>query len=309
MPGLVCPIEIGGIVPTTYLSSVAIMLWLVYQCFKSMNWSKNKGLKYLGLALFCTQIAWCTLIAVENLIWAFALDCAVGTEFDAKIGIFVSSLFYAQYCVMIALLFHRLKTVFHGTAYKLSPCTVWTFSTIYVSSIVVGLIQSFIQDWSRASTFSILQFTLLLLMGLLTLSSISFLPFLFVKKLIDVNKRAQQSNENKLLSTITRQTILALISIASFLMLIAVYMIFTSTELFITSIHATFAWILLSLVDIWTNFICIFLSYQASNDYYAKICGCCDTKCKQLCSGMVKSQPIKKSELSTLESRSGDTSV
>ena len=113
----VCHIEHGFIIPILFLTSMIIMLRLLYQYFKSIKSERSKQLKYLGFALFGIQMTYCTFFGIDRIVWAFALDCVEGLVY---VGMTISILLSAQYSVMILLLFYRLKVIFNGTVYPLN---------------------------------------------------------------------------------------------------------------------------------------------------------------------------------------------
>ena len=279
-----------------------------------MKSEQNQTLKNLGFTLFSIQMMQCMVSGSNSLLWAFTSDGSIGIEFEKEnyaillyIGIII---FFAQYSAMIFLLFYRLKVVFDDTAYELSQYTKWAFYIMYTSICGILLAVSFHVLNNLLAGYSIIGTILVSFAALSAIAIIFFLAFLFVTKLIDVNKRcdgqaAQQKDDNKLLSTITKQSILTLISIASLLAYVIIYFLLSSTGLLSTSIHASFIHGLLSLIDTWTNFICILLSYKSFNAYYTKMCGCCDIKCKELCSKFAKPQKNEKIQEEIIESMSG----
>ena len=286
MSDLVCHIEYGVISPPLFLSSTIIMLCFIYKYLKSIKAEKKASLKYLGLTFFCTQLIYSIVIAETNIVWAWVQDCEAGTAFIGTSSVIASALFFGQYLVMILLLFYRLKVVFVGTTYELSRCTIWTFYTMCALAIIFSLSFSFANDWQ--GEYSIVEMITMLGAGLMMFSLILFVSGMFVKKLMDVNKAAvdaQKKDGQNLLSAITKQTILSLTSICSMVVVFSLNFVFNAivTDIFNSTAHADFIAVTFCLIDVWTNFICIFLSYGAFDDYYTKICGCCDTKCKQLC--------------------------
>ena len=292
-----CYAEFGVISPSLHISSMIAMLWLVYQYAKSMKSEQNQTLKHMGFTLFSMQMMYCMVTGSKDFVWAFTSDCVFGIELlkgscVVTIMLFVSRfLYFAQYAVMISLLFYRLKVVFDGTAYELSQCTKWTFYIMCLMSILPGIRASLLLDWS--GRYSLIGTILTVLCIVMALSIIIFLTFLFVTKLIAVNKHCdgtQPNDENKMLSAITKQCILTLTSIASLLLFGTMFLLYYTTGLLVSSIHANFIYALLSLIDVWTNFSCILLTYRSFNEYYTKMCGCWDAKCKQLCSKLVKPQ-------------------
>ena len=314
MSNAVCYAEIGVISPTLHISSMIAMLWLIYQyTCKSMKSEQNKTLKNLGFTLFSIQMMYCMVTGSNSLIWAFTANCSMelGIEFLKKyvavaVMLFISTILYsAQYAVMIFLLFYRLKFVFDGTAYELSLCTKWTFYIMYVLLILLTVSSFSALIYFLSGGQSFIGIILVSFAGLSAILIIFFLTFLFVTKLIDVNKRCDGHRESKLLSTITKQSILTLISIVSLLACVIIFFLLSWTRLLVSSIDAHFVFILYSLIDIWTNFICILVSYHCFNAFYTKMCGCCDIKCKQLCGKLAKPQKHQKIWGENIESSSG----
>ena len=293
MSDLICFVECGVILPTLHLLSMCVMLWLIYKYLKSMKSEEHsKPFKYLGLTLFCTQTMYCLIHGLSYLIWTFTSDCTLGNEFSVMKVATGSILFVAQYWIMILLLFCRLKFTFDGTAYALSKCAIWAFFCMYILMLAFALRSAFVNDWTEEYIFS--GMTLALISILSGFSIISVLGLVFVKKLIDVNRDSGDSSQqatNSLLSTLTKQTILTLTSISSLLVFGAISSVLHERGLVMSSIHANVIYALCSLLDVWNNFICILLSYGAFDDYYMKVCGCCDTKCKQLCGKLAKPRP------------------
>ena len=314
MSNAACLTEFGVISPTLHISSMVAMLWLIYQYAKSMKSEQNQTLKNLGLTLFSMQMMYCMVRGSCGFLWAFTSDCSLGSQkenYDVAILSYVSTiLYFAQYNVMIFLLFYRLKVVFDGTAYRLSQFTKWAFYIMYILSSILAVSVQVVNILMGGH--SPVRTILTSFSGLCGISMIFFLTFLFVTKLITVNNNcdgAQQKAENKLLSTITKQSILALISIASLLVSVIIFFLVSSTRLPASSIHAHFVSKLCLLIDIWTNFICILLSYQSFNTYYAKMCGCCDTKCKELCGKLVKPQKYEVPNVDPISTRTVQTTT
>ena len=284
--------HIFGIITTVVcLSSVIVMLWLTRKYYNSMESEQEKPLKYLGFVLFCIQITFCTVNAANYCVYAVVSNCIRGTEFIGSTV--VGSIYFAQYFVMILLLFYRLKVVFDGTVYELSQCTILVFTIIYFLGLTSTVPLPFLFDYSGTRSPSLLEIILSLLGLTAAVSTISFVTLLFVKKLVEVNKRCddlQPNDENNLLSTITKQTILTFISLASLVLFGILSNVHNATDSVLSSIHGAFMYNLCVLFDVWTNFMGIFLGYASFDDYYMRMCGCCDAKCKQLCHRLAETE-------------------
>ena len=113
------------------------------------------------------------------------------------------------------------------------------------------------------------------------------LVYIFVYKLVMVSRKSETVNKKnqKLVSTITKATLLTMFSIFSTLLNAVVTVIRPSIE--DGSSHIEFMAVLIYTNDVFTNFLSIILGYRYFEDHYLKICGCCDAKCKLLCHNMV----------------------
>ena len=129
----------------------------------------------------------------------------------------------------------------------------------------------------------------------------NFISGLFVYKLFKVYQKfvpVSATNDDGLLSIITKNTLLAVISV-------------TSTIL--NSIIVVFAWNNLQNIPLWyikdvclvlemyTNFCCILLTYKYFNNHYDKFCGCMDRKCKYCCHIVVGKANSKSNAKSGIE--------
>ena len=74
---------------------------------------------------------------------------------------------------------------------------------------------------------------------------------------------------------ITKTTLLSVISIFSTYYWRLQLLIPTSKSIHVNPIVGLF-----TTMDLFTNFWCVILLFKTFNDYYIKICKCCDTKCK-----------------------------
>ena len=187
------------------------------------------------------------------------------------------------------ILFLRLKFVFQGSIFKLSKLTVRIHIIIFIF-IPIGapclfLILSYIQ--------STLIYTILLLIIFVFIIIFSMsLSILFIYKLLNVFKINQKHN-SKLLQTISKSTILAIISLSlTFLtpitMLLCFYAIHHSQnenkngERTLSMEIATSILAVICLFDVFSNYFCILLSYNCFDGLYRKVCGKFDKKCRQI---------------------------
>ena len=91
-----------------------------------------------------------------------------------------------------------------------------------------------------------------------------------------VNKQSNIDG-SELIQVITKTNLLAIISIFATLLHAIGAMLAHSPST--KSVHFEMIANLLFTFDLTTNFWCILLSYRGYNDWYLKICGCCDSLC------------------------------
>eukprot|EP01084_Bolivina_argentea_P104707 187476_1 len=126
------------------------------------------------------------------------------------------------------------------------------------------------------------------------------LVYAFVSKLVQVYKgmdydinirhkgwKRENILNNKLLSTITKSSILAIVSLSATVLslIIIVSGYFSIGHLhneaiceLVSSIHA-----FITLGDVYTNYLCVLVSYNCFHKAYVSICSKCDNKCKICC--------------------------
>jgi len=98
----------------------------------------------------------------------------------------------------------------------------------------------------------------------------------FIFKLFQVYKTVDQHG-TKLMRLITKVSLLCVWSCLPLLGL----SITAPLSSAISSVHWRGTTRIFPVLDVYTNFICIYLSFEYSQDYYSKICGWCDLKCFQ----------------------------
>lgn len=187
------------------------------------------------------------------------------------------------------ILFLRLKYVFEGSIYKLSKLTVRIHIVIFIFIPIIAPCLLLILSYIKSNL--IYTILLLLLFIFIIIFSMS-LSILFIYKLYNVFKINQQHKNSKLLQTISKSTILAIISLSlTFLTPITMLMCFysihhsqsTNNQRSISMEIATSILAVICLFDVFTNYFCILLSYNCFDKLYGKLCGKFDTKCRQFC--------------------------
>ena len=284
-----CLIEFLIVIPIVELFCTVSISWFQYQYIKAKKSVEDKSLYYLGMALFSSQIVYYVLTCFYKMYHMLTSGCSLSNSSHRSLLLgTIYILFSVQNAIMIALMFHRLNIVFKDTLFQLSKCTVVVYITFYVLGCIFGAFWGLILSEMIAPS-AMISTIVLGISTLLVLSICAMLTFLFVYKLIMVNKycttigsdRVNKDEKMKgLIATITKISILTLISIIT--LLIDGFVAFVVQNIS-NSIHIWFAWTMIVIIDVYTNFVCIYLSFQAFDKYYVRIFGCCDAGCKQLC--------------------------
>eukprot|EP01084_Bolivina_argentea_P118908 210918_1 len=206
----------------------------------------------------------------------------------SNIGDRISTATYSlQWYGLTLTLFARIYSVFKGSTYRLSSCTVYTVCSYFVI-MAIPIISGFLPIWTGPDRYAVF-FTMIGLMFLSGLSYVIWITFFFIYKLYKVFKYA--SDDSSLLAVITRNTLLATISILATFIAIFIWTIVVSRGTATAGGYMTprrYIFYFGFLLDTYTNFVCIGLSYKLFTPYYDKLCGSIDQKCRFCCLNCVR---------------------
>eukprot|EP01084_Bolivina_argentea_P088060 158978_1 len=184
--------------------------------------------------------------------------------------------FAIQSYLLLWIFFVRLKKVFKKSPLRLSNISNYTYIGMFSGMIIlcfIGTICIFVQP-------ELMGFIELAFLGLFAMVMLS-LVLLFVYKLIRVYRinSGMDNKDEDLISAITKTTLLTTISIS----ITITNGIFTA--LWDSENNIVFRWFChyIVLVDVFTNFICIIMSYKIYKGYYLVICRFIDSKCRDCC--------------------------
>ena len=195
-------------------------------------------------------------------------------------------LYVAQNSVFVGIFFLRLYTMFQGTSFVLNEGTIVFFIACYIIVLIFGSLAAI--GWSKKEGAFALFASLGIIFYLLLLI---FIIGLFIYKLIKVHKNAAKENivvcdnhdnekNDNLVYVINKTSLLCFISSSTIiwrLISFAVNPIFASSPNASCVYHFIFNVILIA--ELYTNFMCIFLSFKYFNGYYQTLCGCCHSCC------------------------------
>ena len=116
------------------------------------------------------------------------------------------------------------------------------------------------------------------------------LTVLFIYKLCKVYKSVDQNGE-KLMNLITKTSLLFFwTAITFFIGRVMIVALVRNNN----NIHFRFIVLFGIAIDIYANFLCIWLSYRYFGKYYDKLCGCCHLKCYKCCIACTGSKNMKR---------------
>ena len=185
------------------------------------------------------------------------------------------------------MLFYRLKIGFEATMFAISRLTTIIFIVVYILCFILSFLHLVLIRISTSQSTD-LQVLVQGISLILAVFIIFMLSSLFIYKLIAVNKSCKsEESQQKLISSITKMSLLFSVSIIS--LLLSAIFVGVTTSLNLGSSHTHFVNGILVTIDLMTNFMSVFLTFGHFEKYYLKICGCADAKCKSLCKCMFKS--------------------
>ena len=178
---------------------------------------------------------------------------------------------YSQIYCLLYIFFIRFHHVLKPTKFKFSLLTLKIYYSLF---IFIGICAIII--FVSSIFTSILSNTLLYAMAALTMM---FMLILIISIIILFTMKLMKIHRNKfdegVISVVTKIIILTSITLTltfANLVVISLRVLMFSPLTFILSWNV-------SIWDIFTNFLCMVLSYNMFNNYYLKLCGPCDTSC------------------------------
>ena len=256
--------------------------------------AKKKRNKFLLIPTICLLIVTAlTLCGCIPVIWYLHDDTTI---FD-KFNLAALLLHGFQMTLLILILMLRLYSIFKNTAHKLSKCAIYVFIFLHGFGWILFFATFISSFWSD----SLFLFFLNMASLIAYITNIS-LSLAFVYKLIRVNRSTHnaRAGENKMLKTITKNTILAIVAVITSIINVVWFSMY---ETFAdVSVYAYFA----VLLDVYTNYLSIILQFSWFSLIYYQLCGCLDKLCQRLC---VKRKDEGIGEMDSLQNLSAQSSA
>jgi len=286
---------------TIGILAIVASLAIDYGIYKSIenyytaNMKPGKTLFIIGL-LF-TTMSTITLMVFSILILCTILYCHFQTVLFVEFSNWLFSLCYGFQILFLHILWlTRLKIVFRGTLYQLSWLFFWSYLlcllTIYIGTVLLMIFYPLFLE----TRLEIIHSRWFIYGALYALSGafLTMLLVVFVYKLnrlykVTLNNGSSIANDD-LVSIITKNTILATISICCTFVLSMVMILSGINQSIHTPLEVAYS---LFLMDIVSNVACVLLTYNYSDNLYVKLCGCSHLKCATLYQFAIeKSRPL-----------------
>eukprot|EP01083_Nonionella_stella_P084202 233044_1 len=259
------------------VSTVAYVTFRNVVEYKQLSRKKKPLLFAFGLLLNITAFT-CLFV----LFWK-SFSQLVNAQYDSSNPLFFAcNMVFLQHSFLIMVLFVRMYYIFHTTDLELSMATIVLFVVTFMfSSAIFGAILTSKIRVPGTDSWVNCAITLCVFNIIFMIVTTS----LFLSKLSIVFRRSSQAKhsnkkDNALINLITKITLLSLmtmsITFVSCLLLLFRFSIFG--ENVVVSLISD--WVIS--IDIYSNFLCYSLSFKYFHKYYAKLCRCCDFKCRRL---------------------------
>eukprot|EP01084_Bolivina_argentea_P250121 418969_1 len=275
-------IVIGTIILNTVLSIITLIISIISlaKVVKCHNTTKQYS-NPIYYSLFVFYIT-CGIISICRI-----PDIIACNYFPQRSTFHVSTMtimnfgYIYHWIAFLSLLYFRLKYVFKDSVYAVSKCYNCTSQFIIcLLSIIFPLIITIVGI--VFGTASDLGLILGILLFLIAMIFSQILAFTLIYKLYKLNKLASIDNTNdRLVSTMTKYTLLALISMIGTVMYIIILVSGVNK-----SYHSSMKYLVTitsNQLDVFIDTISVSLTLSLYNKYYDKLCIKCDTECKQCC--------------------------
>jgi len=178
-----------------------------------------------------------------------------------------------QFETLILIFFERVQRVFENTPLRLSKCIT---NIHYFGFFIFGIQNVTITIFIFGDIGSGFVKLMLSTIGfIITISLTSSLLIVFVGRLLRVYKSLEFVDNSFAVNAITRLMVLTSISLIMTFLDVLSFVIHAVSEV---KYKRGFTYVIL--LDVFTNFLCVSLSYAAFKNYYTAICSCYDHQCR-----------------------------
>ena len=283
-------ILLNVIAPILYSTGAVLMIPLIIMFIRS----RIKGNLNIQNRLFYTTLIYFIIEFVAYILYAIWVghECHNG-QISLILHTISQFLYTTQMMMLLGIWFYRLYKTYRGVpSLSLQKRTIISFTIFYIVTWLIFqtmsmLVVIFLEPGNIFETFYSLS-SILVVILILTLVS------LYIYKMYRVYQIDIEDGES-LLHVIRKTALLTFISVSATIICFAALSIglyyYVETYLIGALIH---------IYDMYTNALCIFLSYERFDTYYYRLCGFCDNKCIGKCAP-IRNKTVSKNMKNSME--------
>lgn len=239
------------------------------RAYYNRNLQSSKTQFWFTLVLFIFCFLQISVIIVRS------ISICRNIELSVALAATSGSLWTIQLWLLMQVLFLRLYNIFISTSFAVSSKIIKAWIILNILAILLCMFGGTLIR--RNNLYNIAIITMIFGVFLFILMNI-YIVVAFIMKLIQIHKTVEKSvnqeNNAKLLDIATKCTLLCIISI--FTAIIHLIVIGIAEQI---GFHAWIWYFITRCIDVFSNFIAIFLSFNYFKNYYFKYCKCCHSIC------------------------------
>ena len=245
----------------------------------------------LGLAMFVIIFTWFVSEVFHNGIICYEDYQYLSNFFDMANGI----LYTTQNTLLLLILFIRLMQIFQKTEFALSYCVINSFIFLIVIAAIISSLCSIsynlLEQYSPNSPWLTAIIFIWIFPSLVYILSVIWLNGLFIHKMYKVYHMTEIRNNSKrkMEDIISKTTVLCVVSSMSSLLFFISWFLWSAVD----TPDVVFVSEVMMVVDLYTNFLSVLLSFSHFGSYYWKVCGCCDKLGRKYIGGQTQDVPDK----------------
>eukprot|EP01084_Bolivina_argentea_P280170 479096_1 len=288
-----------------FVINTTLIAACIYSIYKFIEMYKVSAMPHASL-LFWMGLFYISLTLIYGILWIILLIVALFScwKFNVFIEAIIGLTWTFNTYTLLVLLFIRVYVVFKGSLFQLSSCITRTVISAFLITLSLVIVLA-IPIWKTDNLWQIRNLFFALIF-LLTIVYCIWITTFFIYKLYQVFKAAELKDDH-LLPTITKNTVLAIFSIAVTFLAIIVWITSPTTQKRRENDFAHYIYYFIFLLNLYVNFITSMLMYGTFKPYYDKLCGCIDSKCKSCCIRMI--QNTSSDERNTVENLNVGSSI
>ena len=253
------------IIPFATLAAASMIppIFVYFRAYIKGTFKTTRFFFYTGASLFI--LIFCTLILMTPGSVHICNDILYTNAFR----LIIPQLFIFQNLILIGWFLYKLEYIFRGSTFAVSKGIITSFAVIYILFCVFFITSGIL--WALHVTHDLMPIA-----GVLTVLLTIILVGTFICKLFKVF----HGNPDPEILILMRKT--------AFLVFISTSFIFSSVILGTLNFNFSSNYLQIGrfiffILDMYSSFWCIFLSFEYFDRYYIKMCGCIESKFFKIC--------------------------